>query len=172
MSATAMGHPLMSTIHTRDCSTTIKRFMDAKVAANDLANIHLNVILEAVKTRGEPHNSMRKVKEVGEYVVGAQGVEVNRIYRLDMHTGMINRVNEPRLFYQRVMDKIGMNKDEIRQDLDEKRQILSWLVNRDVEDQHTLGMVVQTYYLHPGAVLAAASSNNDVEAFLNDDVTS
>ncbi|MFH1055153.1 MAG: type II/IV secretion system ATPase subunit [Candidatus Altiarchaeota archaeon] len=166
MRATAMGHPVISTIHTRDCATTIKRFQDAGVSSTDLTNIHLNVILEAVKSKEDSRHSKRRVKEVGEYLTLAGTAEANRIYRLDMHTDTINQVNEPRCYFQRVMDKVNMSKDEIREDLSDKKTIIEWLVEKEVEDMDTLGQVIQLYYNNPRKVLEATYRMSDVGGLL------
>ncbi|MFH0861666.1 MAG: type II/IV secretion system ATPase subunit [Candidatus Altiarchaeota archaeon] len=167
MRATSMGHPVMSTIHTRDCSTSIQRFEDAGVAACDLANIHLNVILEAVKSKGD-RQPKRRVKEVGEYVLEAGKVAANRIYRLDMNTDALVQVNESRTYFQRVMEKVNMNKDEIRQDLDGKRRIVEWVLGQGIEDIETLGDLIQMYYRDPAKVVGAAVGNDDIKEVLED----
>jgi len=162
MSATAMGHPVMSTIHTRDCSTTVKRFMDAGVSASDLGNIHLNVILEAVKSKEDAGRPRRRVKEVGEYLASPSGIEVNRVFRLDMGSDRINPVNEPRLFFQRVMERVNMSKEEIRRDLQGKADVIRWLVRRDVEDIEVLGRAVQSYYRDRQSYVAAARNEANI----------
>ena len=170
MRATSMGHPVMSTIHTRDCSTTVKRFEDAGVAAGDLASIHLNVILEAVRFKGD-RQPMRRVKEVGEYCLEAGKAAANRVYRLDMNADSIVLVNEPRTYFQRVMEKVNMNKDEIRLDLDGKRRVIEWLVRKDVEDIEALGDVIQSYYRDPARTVAWAARDADVSEVLKDERT-
>ncbi len=162
MRATAMGHPVVSTIHTRDCSTTIKRFMDADVKPHDLVNIHLNVILEAVKTKEDPLQAKRRVKEVGEYIVAGGSVEPHRIFRLDMNTDTINMINPPLNYQQRIMEKVNMTKDEIARDLAEKKRVIEWLVREEADDIEALGRVIQLYYYSPKAVLAAAEGSMTV----------
>ena len=166
MRATAMGHPVVSTIHTRDCSTTIKRFMDADVKPHDLVNIHLNVILEAVKTKEDPLQAKRRVKEVGEYIVAGGGVEPHRIFRLDMNTDTINTINPPMNYHQRIMEKVNMTKDDIARDLAEKQKVIEWLVKENVDDIEALGRVIQLYYYSPQTVLAAAEKSMTIGELL------
>ena len=168
MQATAMGHPVMSTIHTRDCSTTVKRFQDADVHPSDLANIHLNVILESVRSKDNPLHSRRRVKEVGEYLLAGSTVDINRVYRMDLCSDTINQVNEPRAYYQRITDKAGFTKDEIRENLSQKRMVIEWLVAQKADDISVIGRVVQEYYGNPGRVLHAALFNTQLGVFLND----
>ncbi len=168
MTSTAMGHPILSTIHTRDCSTTIKRFQDAGVPANDINNIHLNVILEAIRTKENPTQSKRRVKEIGEYYLSAGKTEPNRIYRLDMNTDEINMINQPLNYHQRIMDKINLTKTEIKNDLAKKKQVIDWLVNQGVEDIDIIGEIIQVYYYDPERVVKAAYENKAIEDVLNE----
>jgi len=169
MRATAMGHPVISTIHTRDCMTTIKRFEDAGITPNDLAHIHLNIILEAVKSKEDMNQSKRRVKEVGEYVLSGKAVEVNRIFRLDMNTDTINMINKPLNYHQRIMNKINFTKDDITVNLEEKKRIIEWLVSQNIDDIEVLGQVIQYYYHDPQTVVEAATKGIRVEALLQDE---
>jgi archaeal flagellar protein FlaI len=169
MRATAMGHPVMSTIHTRDCTTTVKRFQDAGISHNDMSNIHLNVILEAVRSKEEPLQSRRRVKEVGEYLLSPQGIAVNRIYRIDLGLDRILAQNEPAGYYQRIMDRVNMDAPEIRENIRQKAQIIRWLVGLGVEDIDVLGRVIQLYYRNPAAVVRAARENSVEEALLKNE---
>jgi archaeal flagellar protein FlaI len=155
MRATAMGHPIMSTIHTRDCTTTIKRFEDAGVRPTDLANIHLNVILEAVRPNGRAQ-PVRRVKEVGEYIPSAGGIEANRVFRLDMNNDAIAKVNEPRSLMQLVTDRGGMGKEDAIRDIAEKERLIEWLSLAGVDDIDVLGGIIQLYYRDGKLVLEAA----------------
>ncbi len=167
MRATAMGHPVLSTIHTRDCDTTVKRFVDAGVGHNDLVNIHLNVILESVAVGGGAKTA-RRVREVGEYVVSGGGIDVNRIYSLDMGSGGLESVGEPKLYFDRVKWKTNMSPHKVHADLDGKRRIIDWLVRQGVEDLNVLSRIVHLYYQRPECVLKAASVDFDIWEVLGD----
>jgi len=169
MNATAMGHPIISTIHTRDCATTIKRFTDAGVSVGDLANIHLNVILDAVKSKDDTRQSRRRVKEIGEYILNGDCVEINRVYRLDMRCDNLAKDGKPLRYYERVMDKVDMNPAEIDEDLTKKTKIIDWLVSRDVEDIETLGRTIQLYYHDSKRVTQAAEMNWDIRRLIEDE---
>ncbi|MFC2162305.1 ATPase, T2SS/T4P/T4SS family [Candidatus Altiarchaeota archaeon] len=170
MKATAMGHPVMSTIHTRDCITTIKRFRDADVLPHDLVNIHLNVILEAIKNKDDPLQSNRRVKEIGEYAINANNIDAHRIYRLDIASDKINRINEPMYYHHKIMDKVNFTKNEIDEDLARKKDVIKWLVGQDIDDNFILGQVIQLYYFEPDKVHAAAVENTPVTKLLENEV--
>jgi flagellar protein FlaI len=166
--ATAMGHPVLSTIHTRDCGTTIKRLEDAGIPPNDMVSIHLNVVLEAVRSRDDPRKTARRVKEIGEYILSGEHPEANRIFRLDMASDTINQVNEPRLFYSRIADKTGMRKEDVKKDMSEKAEVIGWLVGQDVEDIDLLANIIQLYYHDPATMLKAARVDLDMKEVLDD----
>ena len=47
----------------------------------------------------------------------------------------------------------GMQEKEIRDDINEKTEVLNWMVKNDYDNVDQVGAVVSSYYLDPEAVL-------------------
>jgi type IV secretory pathway ATPase VirB11/archaellum biosynthesis ATPase len=167
MNATAMGHPMISTIHTRDCESTIKRFADAGVSCDDMRNIHLNIILESVPSEGSKRVGGKRVREVGEYCVSSKGVKVRKTFAYDFLVGALSRISHPECLLDRVKLKTNMGKAEVLADLEGKRKIIEWVCESNVEDLNILSRIIQYYYMNPAPVLKAASADLDIWAMIN-----
>ncbi len=149
MGATAMGHPVLSTIHSRDCATTVKRFADAGISANDMRNIHLNIVLESIRHPKDPTRRLRVVKEIAQYTEAGGRIRPEIIYRMDHKSLTLRKVQDPLALYRMVSDMTGLDRAQIECDLAMRENTLSWLQRNDVRNIDILVEACEKYERDP-----------------------
>jgi flagellar protein FlaI len=148
------GHSVYSTLHANTAEETLKRLINPPI------NIPLSLLtslqLIAVMHR-DRRKKIRRVLEITELIpsggLDEMKVELNNIFRWIpskdqiIEWGKSNRVwNDIKLFS-------GMEDNEIKKNLEEKKNILLWMVKNKVNTIEKVGKIISDYYKDPGQVL-------------------
>lgn len=148
------GHSVYSTLHANTAEETLKRLINPPI------NIPLSLLtslqLIAVMHRDRRKN-IRRVLEITELIpsggLDEMKIELNNIFRWVpskdqiVEWGKSNRVlNDIKLFS-------GMEDNEIKKNLEEKKSILLWLVKNKVNTIERVGKMISDYYKDPESVL-------------------
>lgn len=148
------GHSVYSTLHANTAEETLKRLINPPI--NIPISLLTSLQLIAVMHRDRRKN-IRRVLEVTELIpsggLAEMKIELNNIFRWVpskdriIEWGKSNRIwNDIRLFS-------GMGDSEIRNNLEEKKSILLWLVKNKINDINKVGRVISDYYKDPENVL-------------------
>ena len=148
------GHSVYSTLHANTAEETLKRLINPPI--NIPISLLTSLQLIAVMHRDRRKN-IRRVLEVSELIpsggLAEMKIELNNIFRWVpskdriIEWGKSNRIwNDIRLFS-------GMGDSEIRNNLEEKKSILLWLVENEIKDIDKVGRVISDYYKDPENVL-------------------
>lgn len=148
------GHSVYSTLHANTAEETLKRLINPPI--NIPVSLLTSLQLIAVMHRDRRRN-IRRVLEVSELIpsggLAEMKIELNNIFRWipskdkTIEWGKSNRVmNDIKLFS-------GMRDDEIKKNLEEKRDILLWMVKNKIKDIDKVGRIISDYYKKPKSVL-------------------
>ncbi|MEE9323905.1 MAG: ATPase, T2SS/T4P/T4SS family [Candidatus Aenigmarchaeota archaeon] len=148
------GHSVYSTLHANTAEETLKRLINPPI--NIPVSLLTSLQLIAVMHRDRRMN-IRRVLEVSELIPSGglteMKIELNNIFRWIpskdkiIEWGKSNRVwNDIKLFS-------GMDDDEIRKNLEEKKNILLWMVKNKIKDIDKVGRIISDYYKNPENVL-------------------
>ncbi|MFB6145207.1 MAG: type II/IV secretion system ATPase subunit [Candidatus Nanohaloarchaea archaeon] len=153
------GHSVYSTLHADTAETTIKRMTNPPIDVPEtvVEAVDLNVVMFRDRRR-----NFRRVLEVAEVLDDEdEGLEPNKLYKWDSKEDEIHRANDSK----EIMDKLemltGLDQDELMDNLREKRQVLSWMIEKEVDSVEGVGRVVAEYYSHQDKVVEAAEQNKD-----------
>ena len=151
------GHSVYATVHADSAAETVSRLTNPplSVPANLLRAVNLNIVMFRDRKRG-----IRRVTQVAEFEAGQKRADVNILYRYVPERDKIVKHSESSRFFEDVSRNTGMSHIQINKNLDEKRDILNWLVKNDIRDLNDLGRVMNHYYNNKEGLIKAISKNS------------
>jgi flagellar protein FlaI len=152
------GHSVYSTLHANTAEETLKRLINPPI--NIPISLLTSLQLIAVMHR-DRRKRIRRVLEVSELIpsggLDEMKIEMNDIFRWVpskdqiVEWGKSNRVwNDIKLFS-------GMDDNEIKRNLEEKKNILLWMVKNKMNTIEKVGKIISDYYKNPESVLKMIS---------------
>ncbi|HLD80396.1 MAG TPA: ATPase, T2SS/T4P/T4SS family [archaeon] len=161
------GHSVYSTIHADTAQQTIRRITNAPISIpmNLLESVHLNIVMFRNRRTG-----YRRVLQLAEFVPsGEQGFEsvaANVLYRWKPGIDKVEFHSEGIRFFDDLALHTAFGKNEIKQDIETRKNILEWLVKNKTRDILNVGKILAHYYLDKDSVIAAAEKNKKPESIL------
>ncbi|MCD4759662.1 Flp pilus assembly complex ATPase component TadA [archaeon] len=147
------GHSVYSTVHADSSAETIRRLVNPpiEVPANLLGAVNLNIVM----TRDRKKN-IRRALQIAEFVDAEGellGIKPNILYRWRQDTDELAIHNPPSKLFEDLNRFTGMNLTELKNNLEDKRKILDWLVKNNIRTVEEVGKVMRDYYLNPESLL-------------------
>ncbi len=156
------GHSVYATVHADTASETISRLINPplNVPPNLLRAVHLNVVMFRDRRKG-----IRRVSQIAEFEAEKDGAKVNILYRWSPEIDKTVKHSESLRFFENISRNTGMSQTEINKDLDEKKQILEWMIKNNIRELNNFGKVMNVYYKNRN-LLAQAIKKNDKKLIL------
>ncbi len=167
------GHSVYGTIHADTCEQTITRITNPPIDVphSMLEAVHLNVVMFRDRRRG-----IRRIFEVGEFMLdedkrrsGDVRYKPNIIYRWDARDDKIVPNVEPMRLFTELYRHTGLTRAEVVDDINQKRAVLTWLVEHKVRQIEEVGQVFNRYYLDRKTLVEGVDGNVDPRKFLTVD---
>ena len=141
------GHSVYSTLHANTADETFRRLVnppiDIPVAL--LGSLQLIVVMHRDRRKG-----IRRVLEIAELIptagVKQMGIELNVIFRWIASEDAITELSKSFRAINDIKLYSGMDDNDVKRDLEDKKKVLKWLVNNKVKDIHEVGRLVSEYY--------------------------
>ncbi|MCX6814215.1 MAG: ATPase, T2SS/T4P/T4SS family [Candidatus Aenigmarchaeota archaeon] len=145
--AVTTGHSVYSTLHANTSDETFRRLVnppiDIPVAL--LGSLQLIVVMHRDRRKG-----IRRVLEIAELIptagVKQMGIELNVIFRWIASEDAITELSKSFRAINDIKLYSGMDDNDVKNDLEDKKKVLKWLVKNKVKDIHEVGRVVSEYY--------------------------
>jgi len=117
------GHSVYATVHADTANETIRRLINPpiNVPISMLNSVNLNIVMFR-----DRKNGIRRVYQVGEFMPGKETTTANIIYRWVPERDEIIPHNESLVFIDEIGRHTGMSQNEINQDLERKKSILTF----------------------------------------------
>ncbi len=161
------GHSVYSTLHADTAQQTIRRLINPPINVPEtlMEAVDLNVVM--FRDRRE---NIRRAMEISEVVAEHRGGETsispNVMYRWRSNTDEIVKQDDSVKLFDKLQLHAGLDRDEIRESLDERKEVLQWMVDREVDTVDQVGKVVAEFYESPDRIVEAAEENQDPENVL------
>ncbi len=134
------GHSVYATLHANNAQETIDRLTNPPI---DVPKILLNVVSMILVQNRNRRTGKRRTLQLAEITeTGDQKV----LIQLDVHTDSLKQVQPPKRILETMNLYTGMSPQEIAKDIEEKQQILRWLVKQNIVDVHEIGLIMAKYY--------------------------
>ncbi len=151
------GHSVYATVHADTAAETISRLINPPldIPPNLLKSVNLNVVMFRDRKKG-----IRRVSQVAEIDAVKENAKANILYRWVPETDKIIKHNESLRFFEDISRNTGMSSAEISKAMEEKKQILSWLIKNNIRSLEKFGRVMNLYYKNKPALLSSINKNN------------
>ncbi len=143
------GHSVYATLHADNSEQTISRLTNPPISIPDQMLDALAGIVVQFRHR---RFNIRRTLEFSEMLKNGG---VNVLYRWDVKEDKIRGVGKMSRIANLLSLYAGMDEKEINQDVDEKVEILDWMVKNHYDEVDQVGQIVSHYYLNPDEVLEA-----------------
>jgi len=159
--AMTTGHLSYSTIHAGDMHTLIQRLENKPIDLPRalLTSLDLIVFLNSVTVAGAP---VRRITSVTEVI--KLDPATNRLVTLIPFSWISETKDEfENAGGSRIIDKIklqnGWSASRVKQELENRKKILQWMMKKDLRSYEAVGRVVSEYTKDPDAVLKKAKED-------------
>lgn len=159
--AMTTGHLSYSTIHASDMHTLIQRLENKPIDLPRalLTSLDLIVFLNSVTVAGAP---VRRITNVTEVI--KLDPATNRLVTLIPFSWISETKDEfENAGGSRIIDKIklqnGWSASRVKQELENRKKILQWMMKKDLRSYEAVGRVVSEYTKDPDAVLKKAKED-------------
>jgi len=149
------GHSVYSTLHADNAEQTISRLTTPPI---NLPHEVLDALAGIVVQIRHRRFNFRRCLEFAE--VHKNG-DLNIVYRWDARKDEIRQVNPLDRIITLLDLYAGMTEKEIEQDIEEKKDILKWMVSKKYFDVDQVGKIVSNYYMSPDEVVESARAGKD-----------
>jgi flagellar protein FlaI len=162
--ALATGHGGIATMHADDSEAAVRRLtqkpMDIPPAYVPLMNCIINV--KRVKLKSEQVNGKEPAKLMGRRVTEvtevASSSSLNSVFSWDpQYDGYLDGLSKSYLL-PKIAQDTGLDMNDIANDLNKRRTILTWLVNRGIRDYRSISKVVGMFNQEPERLMAKVES--------------
>ena len=143
------GHSVYATLHADNAEQTISRLINPPI--NIPAGM-LDALSGIIVTFRHRRFNIRRVLEFAE--VHKNG-GLNILYKWSVKTDKIKGVNKMGRLVELLSLYAGMDEKEIEEDVNEKVEVLDWMVKNNYDDVDTVGEIVSHYYMDPDEVLSS-----------------
>lgn len=135
------GHSVYATIHANNAEEVITRLTNPPI---DIPKPMLSSLgLICVQNRNR-RTGKRRTLQIAE--VESTG-DPNVLMQLNVHDDILEKVNESNVVFKRLQLYSGMTIEQIKEDLENKKKILNWMVDNEIFDLELVGKVMSKYYL-------------------------
>jgi flagellar protein FlaI len=151
------GHSVYSTMHADTGAQLVRRLIEPpiEIPESEVQAVHL--ILVQYRDR---RKNIRKTLEISEATPGMAGsVEVSKIFSWRPRSNSFEKAREPRRYVEELNLHTGMTAQEAQKDVEEKQEILEWMLKRNMKSIDEVGAVMRAYYADPKVIVDAAKKN-------------
>ena len=135
------GHSCYATFHANDARETINRFTHPPIDVPKTLMPAISMIIIQFRNR---RTGLRRTFQIAEI---QEDATANVLMQYDPKRDMLTNRNKSKSLYGTLEMFTGMTPNEIKKDLDEKEQILKYLVKQQIKDINAVGKFMAHYYI-------------------------
>lgn len=155
------GHSVYSTLHADTAEQTVRRLVNPPIDVPETMVDAVDVNVVMFRDRRRNFRRAMEVAEVSEDESGELGADV--IYEWHSKEDEIEKKQESQSIYQTLKLHAGMTREEMDQNIEEKKMILKWMEDKEVDSVDRVGSVIAEYYSNPDKVVDLAEKNGSPE---------
>ncbi len=147
------GHSVYATLHADNVEQTISRLTTPPI---NLPKEVLDALAGIVVTFRHRRFNIRRILEVGEVLREGR---YNILYSWDIKHDVIHSRSSSERIFSLLHLYAGLTEKEIRDDIEQKKRVLEWMVNKGYVDVNTVGHIISHYYANEDEVLELVRRN-------------
>ncbi len=134
------GHSVYGTLHANNVRETINRLTQPPIGLpKQILSALSLVVVQHINRR----NGRRRTLQIGEVMHNG---DAKPIMQLNAAKDVLEKVSEPVTIYDTLKLYTGLSKEDIEKDINEKINILKWMVENNINDINKIGMIMSKYY--------------------------
>ncbi len=135
------GHSVYATIHANSADETITRLTNPPIDIPKPMIYSISLIVVQNRNR---RTGKRRTFQLAEITPDG---EVSILSQLDVQNDRLRKMGESETLINRLQLYTGLTKAQLTFDLKQKAQILKWMVKKNIENIHDIGVIMSKYYL-------------------------
>ncbi len=134
------GHSVYATLHANDAEETVIRLTNPPIGIPKPMISAISLILVQNRNR---RTGQRKTFQIAEITPSG---DPRILLQHNFQTNTLEVVNPSVYMKKRLKLYAGMDEEDIEKDLKEKEKILKYMVKKNIEDVHKIGLLMSKYY--------------------------
>lgn len=151
--AIATGHAGMCTMHAENADYAVKRLISEPMNVPEFLVPLMNVFI-TIKRLSVGERMVRRAVEVREALAGERGFEWRTLFRYNSAEDRLVRIAESKMLEEIARERF-LPVRELEEELDRRRFVLQFLLERGIADFVRVSRVVRDYAVRPLAVYTA-----------------
>ncbi|MAG47599.1 hypothetical protein CL617_03260 [archaeon] len=155
------GHSVYSTMHADTVLQLKRRLLEPpiNIPKNEAEALHL--MLMQFRDR---RSNKRRTLELAEVLTGGKtDLDINYLYRWRPRGDVFEKANDSVRVVEELNLHTGMTEQEIKEDLQDKINVLNWLLKNKEFDIDRIGRVMDVYYRDKDSMLKNVEKGNSVD---------
>jgi len=134
------GHSVYGTLHANNIRETINRLTQPPIGLpKQILSALSLIVVQHINRR----NGKRRTLQIGEVLHDGNA---EPIMQMNVIKDTLEKVNDPITIYETLKLYTGLSKEDIEKDINEKVDILKWMVQNSIKDINKIGMIMSKYY--------------------------
>ncbi len=146
------GHAVYGTVHADDAAQVKSRLTSPPISLPEEMLSALQLLVVQYRQR---RTGIRRTYEIAEIMPEGKVMGINIVYKWDPKTDRIDKVGESLRLINELSMHTGMSMKEMREDLDEKKSILAYMLGHGMNSVNEVGKMVAAYYRDRDRALGA-----------------
>jgi flagellar protein FlaI len=148
------GHRgILGTMHANTAREMLLRLMSPPMSVPQSMLALLDIAVVMFRMYDRKRGLIRRVKEVAELERMEQKVLLANIYEWDKSTDSIRRTDIPPRSMDKLAEKVGLSKMELKSEMLIRQRILEWMLQNNIRKNTEVERVIQEFYLNPKSIL-------------------
>jgi flagellar protein FlaI len=148
----------MGTLHANNSKETITRLINKPMSVPIIMISALNLIImqNRFSHRGK---TVRRITEVTE-ILGVEGdhVKLSNLFEWNPKTDTVKPTKVPSRIKNTLADKRGVDLKDIDDEIERRRKVLEWMVNKKIQGIKEVGQLINEYYINPDVFIEKITS--------------
>ncbi|MFB6291839.1 MAG: type II/IV secretion system ATPase subunit [Candidatus Nanohaloarchaea archaeon] len=158
------GHSVYSTLHADTAEQTVRRLVNPPIDVPKTMVDAVDVNVVMFRDRRRNFRRVMEVAEISEKEDNEVGADV--LYEWQSKADEVEKKQESNAVFETLNLHTGMTPEELRDNIEQKKRILRWMEEKEIDTVNTVGKVVAEYYSEPDKVVAAAENDEDAATIL------
>ncbi len=147
------GHSVYATIHANNTRETIIRLTSPPIEVPKSMIPALSYIIVQYRNR---RTGKRRTFQIAEVTEDAEGTV---LMQYDVNKDHLLTINMSIAFMNQLTQATGLTETAIQKDIDEKSRILKWMVDKNISDVDSVGLVMAEYYTNHSHIMMSVKAN-------------
>jgi len=153
------GHSVYSTLHADTAQQTVRRLVNPPI---DVPKTMVDAVDVNVVMFRDRRRNFRRAMEVAEITEKEEGeLDADVIYEWQSKEDEIEKKQESNAIYETLNLHTGMTREEMNENIEEKKTVLKWMEEKEVDDVDEVGKVIAEYYSDHDKIVEIAENSEE-----------